>query len=81
MLAREYVDDAEGKLQKPVIISHPMLMGLLKDQEKMSKSDSRSAIFMEDTEKEVKKKINSAWCEIKDVEKNPVLNYTKNIIF
>jgi tyrosyl-tRNA synthetase len=33
----------------PVIISHHMLMGLKEGQEKMSKSDPDSAIFMEDS--------------------------------
>ena len=44
-LAREYCDQIH-RSQKPVILSHPMMMGLLKDQAKMSKSDPRSAIFM-----------------------------------
>jgi tyrosyl-tRNA synthetase len=48
MLAREYCDAAEPKIKfKPVILSHHMLMGLKEGQEKMSKSDPDSAIFME----------------------------------
>jgi tyrosyl-tRNA synthetase len=49
MLAREYCDDIKRK-NKPIILSHHMLMGLLQGQEKMSKSDPNSAIFMEDSE-------------------------------
>jgi len=59
MLAREYADDVKIK-DKPIILSHPMMPGLKKDQEKMSKSDPDSAIFMEDTEAEVEKKITKA---------------------
>lgn len=48
MLAREYVDQKKLK-HKPVILSHTMLPGLQEGQEKMSKSNPDSAIFMEDT--------------------------------
>jgi tyrosyl-tRNA synthetase len=57
MLAREYCDAAKKKF-KPVILSHHMLYGLKKGQEKMSKSDPDSAIFMEDTVEDVERKIN-----------------------
>jgi hypothetical protein len=43
---REYAGDKKKKF-KPVIISHHMLAGLKEGQEKMSKSDPDSAIFME----------------------------------
>jgi tyrosyl-tRNA synthetase len=50
MLAREYCDQTTPKIKfKPIILSHHMLMGLKEGQEKMSKSDPDSAIFMEDT--------------------------------
>ena len=50
MLAREYCDAADPKIRfKPVVLSHHMLMGLKEGQEKMSKSDPDSAIFMEDS--------------------------------
>eukprot|EP00967_Tisochrysis_lutea_P030404 scaffold35690_cov18-Tisochrysis_lutea.AAC.1 len=39
-----------------------MMPGLLEGQEKMSKSDPNSAIFMEDTEQEVSTKIKKAYC-------------------
>lgn len=79
VLAIEYAEK-EG-LTKPVVISHPMLMGLKKGQEKMSKSDPDSAIFMEDTAKDVERKIKKAYCEPQVVEGNPILNYVKHIIF
>eukprot|EP00798_Chlamydomonas_sp_ICE-L_P004979 gene4979-34758_t len=75
MLAREYCDDIKRKL-KPVILSHRMMPGLLEGQEKMSKSDPNSAIFMEDTEAEVKTKIKKL---LKIVEGNPCIEYVRYI--
>ncbi|MCI16758.1 tyrosine-tRNA ligase-like protein, partial [Trifolium medium] len=49
VLAREYCDVIKRK-NKPVILSHHMLPGLQQGQEKMSKSDPLSSIFMEDEE-------------------------------
>ncbi|KAL7549320.1 hypothetical protein ACHAWF_012593 [Thalassiosira exigua] len=61
MLAREYCDASKKKF-KPVILSHHMLYGLKEGQEKMSKSDPDSAIFMEDSEEDVERKITKAYC-------------------
>lgn len=57
-----------------------MLSGLKKDQNKMSKSDPNSAIFMEDTKEDVEMKIKKAFCEEKNITDNPVLEYIRNII-
>ncbi|XP_076921272.1 tyrosine--tRNA ligase 1, cytoplasmic-like [Bidens hawaiensis] len=80
VLAREYCDDIKKK-NKPIILSHHMLPGLLKGQDKMSKSDPSSAIFMEDNEEAVIHKINNAYCPLNVVEKNPCLEYLKYIVF
>ncbi|KAI3742296.1 hypothetical protein L1987_59976 [Smallanthus sonchifolius] len=80
VLAREYCDDIKRK-NKPIILSHHMLPGLKKGQEKMSKSDPSSAIFMEDEEAEVILKINNAYCPPNVVDKNPCLEYIKYIVF
>jgi tyrosyl-tRNA synthetase len=80
MLAREYCDDI-GQKDKPIILSHHMMMGLVEGQAKMSKSNPDSAIFMEDDEKTVKDKIKKAFCPPGQVADNPVLNYCKHIIF
>nr|GFB89405.1 tyrosine--tRNA ligase 1, cytoplasmic-like [Tanacetum cinerariifolium]GFB90732.1 tyrosine--tRNA ligase 1, cytoplasmic-like [Tanacetum cinerariifolium] len=45
VITREFCDD-----NKPIILLHYMLPGLLKGQEKMSKSDASSAVFMDDNE-------------------------------
>jgi tyrosyl-tRNA synthetase len=82
MLAREYCEAAEPKIRfKPVILSHHMLMGLKEGQEKMSKSDPDSAIFMEDTPEDVKRKIKQSYCPPGIVEGNPCLDWCKYIIF
>jgi tyrosyl-tRNA synthetase len=80
MLAREYCDDA-GIKDKPIILSHHMLGGLKEGQLKMSKSDPMSAIFMEDTEEDVKAKINGAFCPEKKIDGNPCLEYVRYIVF
>lgn len=61
MLAREYCEAAKIK-NKPIILSHHMLYGLKAGQEKMSKSDPDSAVFMEDSAEDVERKILSAYC-------------------
>merc|ERR550514_2586306 len=61
MLARDYCT-AAGRKSRPVILSHHMLYGLKAGQAKMSKSDPDSAIFMEDSTADVRRKIRGAYC-------------------
>lgn len=70
MLAREYCD-AAGIKHKPIILSHHMLFGLKAGQEKMSKSDPDSAIFMEDAADDVERKIRNAYCPTKPEASKP----------
>lgn len=92
VLAREVAPKLGEK--KPIIISHHMLMGLseIKNEEnlstsdlaiakKMSKSNPNSAIFMDDSEEEIKRKFNKAFCPEGQKEDNPVLEYCKYIVF
>ena len=58
-----------------------MLAGLKEGQEKMSKSDPDSAIFMEDSEAEVSRKIKQAYCPPGVVAGNPCLDWMKHIVF
>lgn len=67
MLAREYCEAAKIK-NKPIILSHHMLYGLKAGQEKMSKSDPDSAVFMEDSAEDVERKIMNAYCPTKEEE-------------
>ena len=76
---------------KPVVVSHHMLIGLgeppkTKDIDrivdlKMSKSKPDTAIFMNDSEEDIKRKILKAYCPAKIVEENPMLEYSKYLIF
>ncbi len=78
---------------KPVVVSHHMLLGLgepvsgEKDaieraiELKMSKSKPDTAIFMTDSEDEVKRKIKKAYCPEKQVKENPILEYNRYIVF
>ena len=90
MIAREVAPKLGFK--KPVALHHHMLLGLkgIKKGDnieetliasKMSKSDPGSAIYMHDSEKEIASKINTAFCPPKQVEGNPILEYTKYILF
>ncbi|XP_050378702.1 tyrosine--tRNA ligase 1, cytoplasmic isoform X1 [Argentina anserina] len=79
VLAREYCDDIKKK-NKPIILSHHMLPGLQQGQEKMSKSNRSSSIFMEDEEVEVNTKIENAYCPPEKVEGNPCLEYVQYLI-
>jgi tyrosyl-tRNA synthetase len=95
ILARELAPKLEWK--KPVVVSHHMLMGLSGKKEpegfadekrkdieiasKMSKSKPSSAVFVHDSKKIIEQKINAAFCEPKNVENNPLLDYSKEIIF
>jgi len=90
VLARELAPKLGYK--KPVAIHHHMLMGLAKPPKggtaeekaaamKMSKSVPDSAVFMEDTAKDVQRKISKAYCPEKQSQENPILEYCKYIIF
>jgi tyrosyl-tRNA synthetase len=79
VLAREYCDMRKLP-HKPIILSHRMMPGLKQGQEKMSKSDPESAIFMEDSEIEVNTKIKKAFCPPQIVEGNPCLEYLRYMV-
>jgi tyrosyl-tRNA synthetase len=91
MLARETANDLNKP--KPIAVHHHMLLGLTKPPDtelsgidraielKMSKSNPDSAIFMLDSPKDVKRKINKAYCPPNEINENPILEYCKYIIF
>lgn len=82
---------------KPVVVSHHMLMGLegkktpegydenikfdTEIASKMSKSKPETCIYVHDSREQIFKKINNAFCPAKIVEGNPILDYSKHIIF
>lgn len=95
ILARELAPKFGWK--KPVIVSHHMLMGLegVKQPEgyetsaemdreissKMSKSKPQTCIYVHDSKKQIFEKLRKAFCEPKNIENNPPLEYAKYIIF
>jgi len=79
---------------KPVAVHHHLLMGIAepikletKDKleqviaSKMSKSKPWTAIFIHDTEKQIREKLRKAWCPEKLTEMNPILEIVKHVIF
>ena len=94
VVAREAAGEM-GK-QKPIAIHHHLLQGLMQpvftvdengkkvmdlEAAKMSKSKPDSAIFIHDEPDEIKKKIINAYCPEGEVEFNPILDWTKHLIF
>ncbi len=81
MLAREVADKLGRK--KPITVSHHMLMGLQGggEKEKMSKSKPSTSIYVHDTENEIWEKIKGAYCPEKQIKKNPIIDYTRYLIF
>lgn len=79
-------DIAERMGVKKVVSVHGNLLESLKGTgrmdpfKKMSKSDADSAIFMTDSETEVVRKISSAFCPVKEISGNPVVDILKYII-
>ena len=86
MLVREVFPKMNWKV--PVAVHHRLLPGLTKPNNnndsqlgKMSKSDPNSGIFIHNTDNEIKKKINKAWCEETNIQNNPLLEIARTIIF
>lgn len=65
---------------KPVAIHHPLVFSL-KGPAKMSKSNPDAAIFIHDSEEDIQRKIKNAFCKEKDIETNPIMNWTKHFLF
>jgi len=86
MLVREIFPKMKWKV--PVAVHHKLLPGLSKPADsqdmmlgKMSKSDPNSGVFIHNTDDEIKSKIKKAWCEEGNIQSNPLLEISKNIIF
>lgn len=88
--------DSEGTVIKPIAIHHKLLPGLQNPPEwpitperlkeliadmKMSKSKPDSAIFMNDTPDDIRRKVNKAFCPEGEIGYNPVLIWAKMIVF
>ncbi len=95
MLARE-IGPRIG-LWKPVAVHHHMLIGLqgvkapegfesdkgmdVEISSKMSKSVPEGCIYVHDSPQTIREKIRAAYCPPRDTENNPMLDYSKHIIF
>lgn len=83
MLAR----DVGGRLnwKKPVSIHMPLLSSLegggRMEPGKMSKSKPRSCIYIHDSEEEIEEKIGKAFCPRSEIERNPVIDICRLIIY
>jgi len=69
-------------LQQPPV--WPIPKGKLKEiitSLKMSKSKPNSAVFLTDSEENIKAKLMAAFCPAKNIEYNPVLDWAKHITF
>lgn len=88
--------DGAGDVMKPIAIHHHLVMGLQKPANtpsadadkvevttamKMSKSIPGSAVFIHDTPEEIQDKIRKAYAPEKAVEFNPILDWTKHLLF
>jgi tyrosyl-tRNA synthetase len=90
MLVREIFPKMRWKV--PVAVHHHILAGLGEPEtgtdsdlqfisSKMSKSKSSSGIFIHDSEEEIRSKFKKAWCPEGIVEKNPILEIFRYVIF
>lgn len=90
ILGREVAEKLKWK--KPVAVHHHMIIGLQGAQKgatedealmasKMSKSKPETCIYMHDSEEDIKRKINKAFCPEKTIEGNPIFDYLKFLIF
>jgi tyrosyl-tRNA synthetase len=87
----------DGARAKPIALHHPLLLGLgkppvwpvppdgnlrdLRTAMKMSKSKPSSAIFIHDRPDEIAAKVRKAFCPPGVVEFNPVLDWTRQLLF
>jgi tyrosyl-tRNA synthetase len=92
VLAREIFPKMGWK--KPVAVHHHLLMGIAEPMKlqaedkleqvtasKMSKSKPWTALFVHDTEEQIKEKLQKAWCPPNQKDMNPVLEIVKYVIF
>ena len=88
--------DGSGRTLKPVAVHHPLILGLAKPAEwpvpperqrellstqKMSKSKAGSAVFLDDTPDDIRRKVGRAFCPPGDEPLNPVLNWVEHLVF
>ena len=80
VIMRDTAEAVRPGKPKPVALHHALIEGLSGDG-KMSKSKPDSAVFIHDEPEEIERKIKKAFCPEKDITKNPILNWTKHLLF
>jgi tyrosyl-tRNA synthetase len=88
--------DISGNVIKPSAIHHHLILGLGQPPEwplpkermqelwsilKMSKSKPDTCVFIHDSPKEIKRKIKKAFCPGGEADFNPILDWSKSLIF
>ncbi len=90
------IKNSKNEKIKPIAIHHGLIAGLGKppiwpipsdklksylSELKMSKSNPDTCVFIHDSEEEIKRKMNKAFCMEKEIEFNPVLDWAKKVCF
>jgi tyrosyl-tRNA synthetase len=97
VVMRDVASKVQPDRPKPIAFHHPLLIGLQKPttwpipddvderdvimEMKMSKSKPDSAIWIHDSEEDIERKINKAFCPEREIQYNPILNWTGHILF
>jgi len=90
MLVRDTFPKMGKDWKVPVAVHHKLLPGLTQPTDgsaetkllnKMSKSNPNSTIFIHDSPDEIRSKIKKAWCEEGNIENNPLLEISEQILF
>lgn len=86
----------KGEQIKPAAVHHPLILGLgtppvwpvpkenmqdLWASMKMSKSKPDTAVFIHDSPEEIRRKINKAFCPEREIEFNPLIDWSEKLIF
>lgn len=83
----------DNEIVKPIAVHHHLLLGLEKPPAgeknaedaqtsmKMSKSKPDSAVFIHDSEDEIRRKIKKAYCPEGEIEFNPIIDWAEYLIF
>ncbi|MEA2113565.1 MAG: tyrosine--tRNA ligase [Patescibacteria group bacterium] len=88
---------AKGEIVKPAAVHHHLILGLQKpsvwpipseidrhelwSSMKMSKSKPDSAVFIHDSEEDIKRKVMKAFCPEKETGFNPIIDWVEYLIF
>ena len=96
VIMRDVAASVRPDQPKPIALHHPLLIGMQKPSEwpipagkkdkdvaiemKMSKSNSKSALWVHDSPEEITEKINKAFCPEKEINYNPMLNWAGHLL-